>query len=509
MRSRRPARPTQLPRRPRWQASSRRTTSAASTRPDRRDDRAQGRAAPSARPRRRRPRPRRQPRGGLARHAPLFGAARAGLIEGLTAGGPRRRRHRPRHHADELLRHRPPEDRRRRAGHRLAQPGGVQRPQVHQARGAAGLRRPRHPAARDGGRDRQLPRRRPAGAVSSGRTSPPRTASTSSPSSAGPRPDARRLKVVVDAANGMAVVDRAIWDALGVDLVPLFFELDGTFPNHEANPLKLENLRDLQAMVNERPAPTSASPATATSTAPPSSTRRASRSAATSPTALIAGELLAHEPGKHVLYDLRSSRAVAEYIREQGGVPVRERVGHSFMKATLRERHGIFGGELAGHYYFRDNYLRRLRHARGDRGPQPALALGQDDVARLVAPLARYAKSPETNFEVEDKAAKMNELAARLRRRPDRLARRHHRAVPRLVVQRPPLEHRAAPAPGRARRAPPAGSPPLGRAGRPDRAPGRPLVRSFVGGALRHSGSKAGSYLRRGRPLWIPSARAP
>ncbi len=110
-------------------------------------------------------------------------------------------------------------------------------------------------------------------------------------------------------------------------------------------------------------------------------------------------------------YDLRSSRAVAEWITEHGGVPVRERVGHSFIKATMRGNRGIFGGELAGHYYFRDNFyadcailavvevLNLLWHS-GKK------------MSELVAPLLRYAKSPETNFEVEDKAGKMRELAA-------------------------------------------------------------------------------------------------
>jgi phosphomannomutase len=219
---------------------------------------------------------------------------------------------------------------------------------------------------------------------------------------------ARRLKVVVDAANGMAVVDRPIFDALGVDLVPLFFELDGTFPNHEANPLKLENLRDLQARVRETGADLGVAcdgdfdrAAFVDETGEPVGSDLT--------TALIAGELLAAEPGKHVLYDLRSSRAVPEYIRERGGLPVRERVGHSFMKATLRRVDGLFGGELAGHYYFRDNYFADCA----------ALAVVEildllwrsgKTMSQVVAPLRRYAKSPETNFEVEDKAGKIREL---------------------------------------------------------------------------------------------------
>jgi phosphomannomutase len=209
----------------------------------------------------------------------------------------------------------------------------------------------------------------------------------------------------------MAVTDRAMFDALGVEILPLYFELDGTFPNHEANPLKLENLRDLRAMVRETGADLGIScdgdfdrAAFVDETGEPVGSDLA--------TALIAGELLSREPGRHVLYDLRSSRAVAEYVTEKGGIPVRERVGHSFMKATLRPVHGIFGGELAGHYYFRDNYhadcamlaivevLNVLWHS------------GRS-MSAVVEPLRRYAKSPETNFEVEDKQAKIRELASR------------------------------------------------------------------------------------------------
>jgi len=222
--------------------------------------------------------------------------------------------------------------------------------------------------------------------------------------------DARRLKVVVDAANGMAVVDQPIWDALGVDLVPLYFELDGSFPNHEANPLKLENLRDLQAKVIETGADLGVScdgdfdrAAFVDERGEPIGSDLA--------TALIAGELLAHDPGKHVLYDLRSSRAVDEYIRERGGIPVRERVGHSFMKATLRAKQGLFGGELAGHYYFRDNFNADCAMAAVIEVLNLLWHSGRR-MSELVAPLARYAKSPETNFEVDDKAGKMKELEA-------------------------------------------------------------------------------------------------
>ncbi len=223
--------------------------------------------------------------------------------------------------------------------------------------------------------------------------------------------DTRSLKVVVDAANGMGTLYRPLLEKMGIDLELLYFELDGTFPNHEANPLKLENLRDLRQQVRATGADLGISfdgdadrAAFVDETGEPVGSDLI--------TALIAGELLTREPGKHVLYDLRSSRAVPEYIRERGGVPVRERVGHSFMKATLRAKQGIFGGELAGHYYFRDAY-------NADSALMAVveilnlLWLKGQPLSERVAPLRRYAKSPEINFQVEDKQAKMDEVARR------------------------------------------------------------------------------------------------
>jgi len=222
---------------------------------------------------------------------------------------------------------------------------------------------------------------------------------------------ASRLRVVADAANGMGTLYRPLLEAMGIDLVPLFFELDGRFPNHEANPLKEDNLEDLQEAVVRHGADVGvAFDGDADRSAFVDETGRSIGSDLT--TALIAGELLERHPGSAIVYDLRSSRALAEYVREKGGEPIRERVGHSFMKATLREHEGVFGGELAGHYYFRDNYyadssilavveiLNLLRKTH-----QP--------LSELVEPLRRYAKSPEINFEVEDKQAKMDELARR------------------------------------------------------------------------------------------------
>lgn len=217
------------------------------------------------------------------------------------------------------------------------------------------------------------------------------------------------LKVAVDAANGMGTIERPILEAMGIQLIPLFYELDGTFPNHEANPLKEENLLDLARAVREGEADLGIA-------FDGDADRAAFIDENGNPigsdlmTGLIAGELLEREPGKAVLYDLRSSRAVHEYIEEKGGIPVRERVGHSFMKATLRKREGLFGGELAGHYYFRD-------HSYADC---PLLSVVEvlnlmrkkkQLLSELVQPLERYRKSPEINFVVEDKQGKIDELA--------------------------------------------------------------------------------------------------
>ncbi len=223
--------------------------------------------------------------------------------------------------------------------------------------------------------------------------------------------DGKKLKVAVDASNGMVVIERPILEACGIEMFPLYFELDGTFPNHEANPLKAENLVDLQKLVKETGADLGIS-FDGDSDRAAFIDEHGEAIGSDLATALVAGALLDREPGKAIIYDLRSSRATGEYIAEHGGVPVRERVGHSFMKATLRERKGIFGGELAGHYYFRDHFYADC----------PLLTVVEifnllrstgKTMSELVAPLHRYAKSPEINFEVEDKAGMIAQLAER------------------------------------------------------------------------------------------------
>jgi phosphomannomutase len=210
----------------------------------------------------------------------------------------------------------------------------------------------------------------------------------------------RPLTVVVDAGNGMA--GHTVPAVLGPPLtvVPMYFELDGSFPNHEANPLDPANLLDLQAKVVEVGADLGL--------AFDGDADRCfvvdERGRAVSPsaiTALVAARALADYPGETVIHNLITSRAVPEIVRERGGVPVRSRVGHSFIKQVMAETGAVFGGEHSAHYYFRDFW-------RADTGMLAALhvlaALGGSDVplSRLTAEYERYAASGEVNSTVAD-----------------------------------------------------------------------------------------------------------
>jgi phosphomannomutase len=216
----------------------------------------------------------------------------------------------------------------------------------------------------------------------------------------------RRLKVVVDAGNGMAgLTAPVVFDRIGdtVDLVPMYFELDGTFPHHEANPIEPENLVDLQKRVVAENADLGlAFDGDADRcfvvdelgrAVPPSSL-----------TSLIAARELAKEPGATVIHNLITSRAVPELVRELGGTPVRTRVGHSYIKATMAETDAIFGGEHSGHFYFRDFW-------RADSGMLAALhtmaALSQTDrtLSSVLDEYERYRLSGEINSVVDDPAA--------------------------------------------------------------------------------------------------------
>ncbi|TDQ51944.1 phosphomannomutase/phosphoglucomutase [Actinorugispora endophytica] len=218
----------------------------------------------------------------------------------------------------------------------------------------------------------------------------------------------RRLKVVVDAGNGMggytvpAVLGGGLLDALPLEIVPLYFELDGTFPNHPANPMDAENIVDLQAKVRE----TGADIGLAFDGDADRCFVVDERGEPVSPsaiTALVAVQELAKEPGATVIHNLITSSAVAEIVRERGGVPVRTRVGHSYIKATMAETGAIFGGEHSAHYYFRDFW-------KADTGMLAAMyvlrVLGNDarSLSGITAEYARYAASGEINSEVADQA---------------------------------------------------------------------------------------------------------
>ena len=213
----------------------------------------------------------------------------------------------------------------------------------------------------------------------------------------------RPLKVAVDAGNGMAGhTVPTVFEGLPITVVPLYFELDGTFPNHEANPIDPQNLRDLQRAVIDSEADIGL--------AFDGDADRCfvvdERGHIVSPsvlTALIAVRELAREPGATVIHNLITSRAVPEIITEHGGIPVRTRVGHSFIKARMAETGAVFGGEHSGHFYFRDFWY-------ADSGMLAALhvlaALGEQDapLSDILAGYGRYVATGEINSEVADQA---------------------------------------------------------------------------------------------------------
>jgi phosphomannomutase len=218
-----------------------------------------------------------------------------------------------------------------------------------------------------------------------------------------------RLKVAVDVANGMATLYRDLFDRLGIELVPLFFGLDGSFPNHEANPLKPENLRDVQRAVSEHGCDLGVA-FDGDADRAIFVDDRAGIVGADLVTALLAGPILERFPGTPIVYDVRSSRATREAIEKAGGVPMRERVGHSFMKATMRKVGSPFGGELAGHFYYRENFfadsaiitlieMLNLLRRRNER------------LSALLAPLRTYVSTGEVNFHVDDKDGMIRRLA--------------------------------------------------------------------------------------------------
>lgn len=219
------------------------------------------------------------------------------------------------------------------------------------------------------------------------------------------------VSVAVDAGNGMAGL---LWPAVvaGTPIVtePLYFELDGTFPNHPANPLVAANLRDLQAAVRAGGhALGLAFDGDADRVFAVDETGRAVSSSLIG--AVVADRLLAREPGATVLYNLVCSRSVPETIAAAGGVPVRTRAGHSFIKQRMAETGAVYAVEHSGHHYFRDNH-------RADSGVIAALVLLEAvadagaPLSEVVAPYERYAASGEHDVEVQDRDAALARVRA-------------------------------------------------------------------------------------------------
>jgi phosphomannomutase len=219
----------------------------------------------------------------------------------------------------------------------------------------------------------------------------------------------RRLKIVVDAGNGMAgYTAPAIFERLNVELIPLYFELDGTFPNHEANPIDPKNLRDLQKAVKKHNADLGL--------AFDGDADRCflvdENGEIVNPsdlTCLVAARELARVPGSTIIYNLISSRAVLEVIQENSGTGLRSRVGHSYIKKMMADSGAIFGGEHSGHFYFKDFW-------RADSGALAALhaiaALGSNkaSISKILKPYQRYVSSGEINSVVSDAPAEMKKI---------------------------------------------------------------------------------------------------
>lgn len=219
----------------------------------------------------------------------------------------------------------------------------------------------------------------------------------------------RSISIAIDAGNGMAgYTAPAVMERINAVVHPLYFDLDGTFPNHEANPIEPKNLIDLQSLVRKRKADIGL--------AFDGDADRCflvdEMGALVDPsalTALIATRELSRHPGATIIHNLICSRAVPETIREFGGKPLRSRVGHSFIKALMAESGAVFGGEHSGHFYFKDFWS-------ADSGMLAALhaiaALldSGESLSTLLAPFNRYKSSGELNTIVKDQTSALNNV---------------------------------------------------------------------------------------------------
>jgi len=230
----------------------------------------------------------------------------------------------------------------------------------------------------------------------------------------------RPLTVVADTANGMGgLVVPPVFERLPMTLVHLYPELDGTFPNHPANPIDPENQRDLKRELLARTADVGLA-FDGDADRVFLVDEHADGVSGSEVTALVATAMLERHPGAGIVYNLVCSWAVPEVIREHGGEPIRTRVGHSFIKQVMADTGAVFGGEHSGHYYFRENY-------RADSGLIAAvvvlerLSRSSEPLSAVLAPFKRYHDSGEINSRVDDQDAKIEELASAYEDgRPDR-----------------------------------------------------------------------------------------
>jgi phosphomannomutase len=220
----------------------------------------------------------------------------------------------------------------------------------------------------------------------------------------------RPLKVAVDAGNGMAGrTIPIVFEPLPFEIVPLYFDLDGTFPNHPANPIEPDNLVDLQRTVLEANCDIGVA-FDGDADRVFLVDEKAQLISGSLTTALVAERLLKKTPGAGIIYNLICSWAVPEVIEENGGKPIRTRVGHSFIKRVMAETGAIFGGEHSGHYYFKDNF-------RADSGMiaallvLEALSAAGEPLSTVLEPFQRYVASGEINSEVADQQGMLEKLA--------------------------------------------------------------------------------------------------
>jgi phosphomannomutase len=217
------------------------------------------------------------------------------------------------------------------------------------------------------------------------------------------------LKVVVDAGNGMAgLIMPRVFQHLPCELVPLYFELDGTFPHHPASPIEPENTADLQKKVVEVGADLGAAfDGDADRMFPVD--EHGERVDGSQVTEMVADSLLRKQPGSTILYNLIVSKSVPELVKKEGGTAVRTRVGHSFIKAEMRKRNAIFGGEHSGHFYFRDNWF-------ADSGLIALLiilelvSIENKPLSEIIKPLDKGYRSGEINSTVSDAQSKLKGL---------------------------------------------------------------------------------------------------